>query len=116
MGRLTTHVLDTARGLPAAGVEIALYRVNSELQQLKCDRTNADGRLNNPILDADEFITGVYELVFQAGEYFRGQDLEISEPLFVDEVVLRFGINDANQHYHVPLLVSPWAYSTYRGS
>ncbi|MCP4875477.1 MAG: hydroxyisourate hydrolase [Gammaproteobacteria bacterium] len=116
MGRLTTHVLDTARGLPAAGVEIALYRVNSEPQQLKCDCTNADGRLDSPILDADEFITGVYELVFQAGEYFRGQNLEISEPLFVDEVVLRFGINDANQHYHVPLLVSPWAYSTYRGS
>ena len=116
MGRLTTHVLDTARGLPAADVDIVLYRLNPEPRELARGRTNADGRLDSPILDADDFSVGVYELVFQAGQYFRHQNLNIPEPLFVDEVVLRFGINDASQHYHVPLLVSPWAYSTYRGS
>ena len=116
MGRLTTHVLDTARGLPAAGVEIVLFRMDPEPLELKRGRTNADGRLDSPILDAEDFSVGVYQLVFQAGQYFRDQNLNIPEPLFVDEVVLRFGINDASQHYHVPLLVSPWAYSTYRGS
>ena len=80
------------------------------------DSTNADGRLDNPILDGAAFVPGVYELVFQAGQYFRNRPLDLPEPLFVDEVVLRFGIADAGQHYHVPLLVSPWAYSTYRGS
>lgn len=116
MGRLTTHVLDTAHGCPAAGVEIVLYRVSSERQELGRDSTNADGRLDNPILDSDSFVPGVYELVFRAGQYFRSLKLDLPEPLFVDEVVLRFGIADADQHYHVPLLVSPWAYSTYRGS
>ncbi len=122
MGRLTTHVLDTALGRPAAGVEIILYRVNSkceelsERQELGRDLTNADGRLERAILDGDAFIEGVYELVFKAGPYFRNQNLDIPEPPFVDEVVLRFGIADAGSHYHVPLLVSPWAYSTYRGS
>jgi len=116
MGRLTTHVLDTAHGCPAAGVEIVLYRVSPERQELGRDSTNADGRLDNPILDSDSFAAGVYELVFRAGQYFRSLNLDLPEPPFVDEVVLRFGIADADQHYHVPLLVSPWAYSTYRGS
>jgi 5-hydroxyisourate hydrolase len=116
MGRLTTHVLDTALGCPAVGVEIVLYRVAPELQELGRDRTNADGRLDNPILDGDAFVPGVYQLVFQAGAYFHELDLDLPEPPFVDEVVLRFGIANAEQHYHVPLLVSPWAYSTYRGS
>jgi len=116
MGKLTTHVLDTALGRPAAGVEIVLYRVTPELQELGRDHTNVDGRLDNPILEGDAFAPGVYELVFQAGTYFRTLNLDIPEPPFVDEVVLRFGIADAGQHYHVPLLVSPWAYSTYRGS
>jgi len=115
MGRLTTHVLDTARGLPAAGVDVVLYRVNPELQELARGHTNADGRLDQPILQGEDFTAGVYELVFQAGDYFRTH-LSTPEPLFVDEVVLRFGINDPKQHYHVPLLVSPFAYSTYRGS
>jgi 5-hydroxyisourate hydrolase len=115
MGRLTTHVLDTARGLPAAGVDVVLYRVNPEAQELARGHTNADGRLDQPILQGDEFTAGVYELVFQAGDYFRAHGSN-PEPLFVDEVVLRFGINDPDQHYHVPLLVSPFAYSTYRGS
>ncbi len=116
MGRLTTHVLDTALGLPAAGVDVVLFRVDSERQELASECTNADGRLDNPILEGDELVVGVYELVFQAGTYFRSQQRDLAEPLFVDEVVLRFGINDPAQHYHVPLLVSPFAYSTYRGS
>lgn len=116
MGRLTTHVLDTAHGCPAAGVEIVLYRVNSERLELGRDTTNADGRLDDPILEADAFVPGIYELVFQAGQYFQDRNPDLPEPPFVDEVILRFGIADAGQHYHVPLLVSPWAYSTYRGS
>jgi len=110
MGRLTTHVLDTAQGLPAAGVDVVLYRVKAR------DQTNSDGRLNQPILEGEDFVAGIYQLVFQAGNYFREQSSDLAEPLFVDEVVLRFGISDADQHYHVPLLVSPFAYSTYRGS
>lgn len=116
MGGLTTHVLDTAHGCPAAGVEIVLYRVGPERQELGRASTNADGRLNSPILEADAFVPGIYELVFQAGQYFRNRNPDLPEPPFVDEVVLRFGIADADQHYHVPLLVSPWSYSTYRGS
>jgi 5-hydroxyisourate hydrolase len=125
VGRLTTHVLDTAQGCPASNVGIALYRIESQQdgggrQLLKQDTTNQDGRLDSPILNDDAFQPGVYELVFQAGDYFRagirsGQPV-LDEPLFVDEVVLRFGISQSDQHYHVPLLVSPWSYSTYRGS
>jgi 5-hydroxyisourate hydrolase len=127
VGRLTTHVLDTAQGRPASDVTIALYRIEpnqpgshqqlgSRGQLLKQDKTNQDGRLDSPILNGDAFQTGVYELVFQAGDYFRSSQIELDEPLFVDEVVLRFGISQVDQHYHVPLLVSPWSYSTYRGS
>ena len=116
MGRLTTHVLDTAQGCPAAGVEVVLFRVAPELQELARSHTNADGRLDSPVLEGDAFVAGVYELVFQAGAYFSRQNLDLPDPPFVDEVVLRFGIADADQHYHVPLLVSPWSYSTYRGS
>jgi 5-hydroxyisourate hydrolase len=116
MGRLTTHVLDTALGQPAAAVEVVLYRVDPELQELARAQTNQDGRLDQPILEGDDFVVGVYELVFQAGSYFRSQSADLVEPLFVDEVVLRFGISRPDQHYHVPLLVSPFSYSTYRGS
>jgi len=116
MGRLTTHILDTAQGCPAAGVDVELYAVDAGRQLLKHDRTNADGRLDSPILDAGEFKPGVYELVFHAGAYFRSCKIDLPDPPFVDEVVIRFGIADADSHYHVPLLVSPWAYSTYRGS
>ena len=116
MGRLTTHVLDTALGQPAAGIDVVLYRVNPELQELARGRSNADGRLDKPILEGDELVAGVYELVFQAGAYFRKQQRDLAEPLFVDEVVLRFGVSEPAGHYHVPLLVSPFAYSTYRGS
>lgn len=116
MGRLTTHVLDTAQGCPATAVGIALYRIEGQRILIKEDATNDDGRLDSPILDSAEFQSGVYELVFQAGDYFRNSHLELPEPAFVDEVVLRFGIADEDAHYHVPLLVSPWSYSTYRGS
>jgi 5-hydroxyisourate hydrolase len=116
MGRLTTHVLDTALGVPAQAVEIVLYRDQSGLQELTRARTNADGRLDGPLLDGDDFTAGTYQLLFRAGDYFRAQSLNLAEPLFVDEVILRFGISQPDQHYHVPLLVSPFAYSTYRGS
>lgn len=116
MGRLTTHVLDTARGIPAGGIAVSLYRLQPEPELLAEAVTNADGRLDTPILDGDAFATGVYQLVFQAGDYFRAGKAKLPEPLFVDEVVLRFGIAETGGHYHVPLLVSPWSYSTYRGS
>lgn len=116
MGRLTTHVLDIARGQPAAGIEIVLYRVDAELHELGRARTNRDGRLDAPILEGGDFTAATYQLVFQAGDYFRARAPDLAEPLFVDEVVLRFGISHPDEHYHVPLLVSPFAYSTYRGS
>ena len=116
MGRLTTHVLDTAQGCPAANVDVVLYQLAPERQELARSRTNIDGRLDNPILEGEAFVPGVYELVFSAGTYFRAQIPDLPDPLFVDQVVLRFGIADGGQHYHVPLLVSAWSYSTYRGS
>ena len=116
MGRLTTHVLDTARGCPASGVAVALFRIGDERELLGEASTNHDGRLDNPLLDDRTFSSGVYELVFNAGDYFRQTQVELPDPPFVDQVVLRFGIADIDAHYHVPLLVSPWSYSTYRGS
>ena len=116
MGRLTTHVLDTANGCPAAGVAIALFRIQPQRELIAQSITNADGRLDSPILDGESFQPGVYELVFQAGDYFRDAGADLPDPPFVDEVALRFGIANGEQHYHVPLLVSPWSYSTYRGS
>lgn len=116
MGRLTTHVLDTAHGVPASGVAVALYCLSPQRRLLAEAVTNADGRLDAPILDDADFDGGVYELVFRAGDYFRARDIDLPKPPFVDEVVLRFGIADTTAHYHVPLLVSPWSYSTYRGS
>jgi 5-hydroxyisourate hydrolase len=117
VGRLTTHVLDTAQGCPATNVVVSLYRIRGHTRQmLKQDITNQDGRLDTPMLNSDEFTTGEYELVFLMGDYFRASTLTVSNPPFIDRVVLRFGIGEADQHYHVPLLVSPWSYSTYRGS
>ena len=112
-GFLTTHVLDTANGKPAAGMEIELARFEAgERQIVKTVRTNDDGRTNEPLLPEDEFETGTYELVFHVGAYFG----EAGDPPFLGEVPIRFGISDPESHYHVPLLASPWSYSTYRGS
>ena len=112
-GFLTTHVLDTASGIPAAGMQVDLYRLDGEARtHLASMVTNDDGRTDSPILPADKFEIGTYELVFQAGAYF-GRDEDIR---FLDAVPIRFGINDPTSHYHVPLLVSPFGFSTYRGS
>jgi 5-hydroxyisourate hydrolase len=116
MAGLTTHVLDTSHGRPAAGLHGSLWRVVDGLQWLADFRTNADGRLDAPLLDGAAFTAGVYELHFEAAAYFRAQGLNLPEPPFLDRVSLRFGVADATAHYHVPLLLSPWSYSTYRGS
>ena len=117
MGRLTTHVLDTAHGCPGQGIRIEVYRlVGDERERLKEVVTNDDGRCDAPILEGDGFLAGDYELVFHAGDYLRRQGVEASEPRFLDVIPLRFGVADATQHYHVPLLLSPYGYSTYRGS
>ncbi|MCL4675661.1 MAG: hydroxyisourate hydrolase [Pararhodobacter sp.] len=116
-GYLTTHVLDTARGCPAAGLKIALYKLSGNSHKLLVEMvTNADGRTDAPILAPADFATGTYELVFFAGDYLRATGQNGDEPLFLDQVPLRFGMNDAQAHYHVPLLLSPYGYSTYRGS
>ena len=118
MGRLTTHVLDTALGRPGAGIAIALYRLDELGAREKLGEfiTNSDGRCDHPLLEGAAFQPGRYELVFAAGAYFDRMGAKLPNPKFLDEVTLRFGIADADQHYHVPLLVSPYAYSTYRGS
>jgi 5-hydroxyisourate hydrolase len=112
MGKLTTHVLDTAQGKPAAGMKIELW---SGERHITTATTNADGRAEKPILEGDAFRVGQYELRFHAGDYLR-RGTKLVEPLFLDVIPIRFGIADATQHYHVPLLLSPFGYSTYRGS
>jgi len=115
-GRLTTHVLDTAHGRPAAGMEIELFGIEGEERSLlKTARTNDDGRVDGPLLGGDEFAAGIYEIVFHVGAYFAGEP-GIPDLPFLGRVPVRFGVSDPEAHYHVPLLVSPWAYSTYRGS
>jgi 5-hydroxyisourate hydrolase len=117
MGKLSTHVLDTANGRPAAGVRVSLYALaGSGRTLLKEDTTNADGRCGSPLLEGDTMRPGRYELVFGAGDYFAAQGVDLPEPRFIDEVTIAFGIAHADQNYHVPLVVSPWSYSTYRGS
>ena len=115
-GKLTTHVLDTATGRPAASMKIALYKVTGNAhRKVKDVVTNADGRCDAPLLDGKAFSTGQYELVFFAGDYLRGLGADLPDPLFLDQIPIRFGMAEAT-HYHVPLLVSPFGYSTYRGS
>src|SRR5215510_14095900 len=117
MGKLTTHVLDTANGRPGAGIRIELFALAGETRRaLKTTTTNGDGRCNEPLLEGGAFVAGEYELVFHAGDYFASAGVQLPQPRFVNRVVLRFGVADAAAHYHVPLLVSPWSYSTYRGS
>jgi 5-hydroxyisourate hydrolase len=120
-GRLTTHVLDTARGLPAAGVVIELFRLHGEGAEERRERlarlvTNEDGRTDRPALQGVDLRAGRYELVFFVGDYFRRSLSDLPDPLFIDRVPVRFGVADPGAHYHVPLLASPWSFSTYRGS
>ena len=115
MGRLTTHVLDTARGMPAAGLGIMLRRAGGGAVLARLT-TNEDGRCDGPLLEGETMQAGEYELIFEAGEYFDAAGVSLPDPKFLDEVVIRFGIADPAAHYHVPLLLSPFGYSTYRGS
>ena len=116
MAGLTTHVLDTTRGQPAAGMGLELFRIEGEERRpLKKVEANADGRTDEPLLAEDEFEAGLYEIVFDVGGYFAGEP-GVVDPPFLGRVPIRFGVADPSAHYHVPLLASPWSYSTYRGS
>ena len=116
MGALTTHVLDTATGKPATGLKIELFRVTGmSHKKIGTYVTNADGRVDAPLLSGETFKQGTYELIFFAGDYLDSTDAKTSTPKFLDQIPLRFGISD-DSHYHVPLLLSPYGYSTYRGS
>jgi len=119
MGKLSTHVLDTANGKPAAGMKIGFYKLdeNRERVLIKSILTNVDGRTDELLLDDANIKVGRYEIEFNVGDYFsRLADAEVQDPAFLEKVPVQFGISDASQNYHVPLLVSPWSYSTYRGS
>ena len=117
MGHLSTHVLDTAHGCPAAGMAVTLQRLDgTQAQTIRTLTLNADGRADGPLLDAAAMAAGRYRLLFEVAPYFRARGVALPEPPFIDTVQLDFGIADAAGHYHVPLLVSPWSYSTYRGS
>jgi len=117
MGKLTTHVLDTSAGMPAAGMRVDFGAVGRDgIDPIATVYTNANGRTDAPLLSGDAMRRGEFQLTFHVAEYFRGQGRELAEPPFLDRVPIRFAIADAMAHYHVPLLCSPWAYSTYRGS
>ncbi|RYF88337.1 MAG: hydroxyisourate hydrolase [Caulobacteraceae bacterium] len=117
MGKLSTHVLDTAHGRPGAGVRVELYGVDAGGRTLiKSELTNADGRCGAPLLEGELLRPGQYELVFHAGDYFAAQGVDLPSPRFLDRITIAFGIADNTQNYHVPLVMTPWSYSTYRGS
>lgn len=116
MGRLTTHVLDQAAGRPAAGLRIELWRLDGQGALLKTVTTNADGRCDGPLLEGGALTPGRYELRFHAGDYLRSSGVRLTEPAFLDVIPIQFGIADTAAHYHVPLLLSPYGYATYRGS
>ncbi len=117
MAGLTTHVLDVTRGGPAQGVRIELYEFDGDGRRfVTAATTNADGRTDEPLVGAGQARVGRFELVFHAGDYFRDQGAKLADPPFLDLVPIRFAVADAAAHYHVPLIVSPWSYSTYRGS
>jgi 5-hydroxyisourate hydrolase len=116
MGRLTTHVLDTMAGRPAAGLAIELYALAGDGRLLRRATTNADGRVDGALLEGSDFASGSYELRFHAGDYLRRAGVRLAEPPFLDVIPVRFGIADASLHFHVPHLLSPYGYSTYRGS
>lgn len=115
MGRLTTHILDTSNGGPAAGVAIRLFALGKERTPIADAISNADGRTGQALLEGETMVTGTYELEFDIGAYFAGRNAIVGDPAFLDTVVIRFSVK-GDEHYHVPLLCSPWAYSTYRGS
>ena len=116
MGKLTTHILDTAAGVPGGNIRIVVTRLEPDHQLVADVVSNGDGRTDSPILDGSAFTAGVYQLEFHVGEYYKNRGLSLPEPAFLDIVTLRVGLADASQNYHVPLLVSPFGYSTYRGS
>lgn len=116
MGSLTTHVLDTYHGIAAANVAVELTRLDGARRSIVRATTNADGRCAKPLLSGDEMKPGRYELAFDLESYFRAKGVKLTDPAFLSTVVIRIGIADAQAHYHVPLLASPWSYSTYRGS
>jgi 5-hydroxyisourate hydrolase len=117
MAHLSTHVLDTARGIPAKGVRIELLRIeNDARRRVATGVTNADGRIAAPLISGDLLEVGIYELVFHAGDYLRTTGTPVSDPPFLDQIIVRFGVAELNRNYHVPLLLSPFGYSTYRGS
>jgi 5-hydroxyisourate hydrolase len=117
MGRLSTHVLDTANGKPARGVALELVALDGESRRVVvATATNQDGRTDAPLMIGEAYRPGAYELVFHVGDYFRSVGVATADPPFLDIVPIRFTIAEADGHYHVPLLVSPWSYSTYRGS
>lgn len=117
MGYLTTHVLDTANGCPGSDIRLIVKRIrDGQADTLTDTVTNADGRCDAPLITGDAFTVGQYEIVFSVGAYFAGKREALDSPAFIDEVVIRFGVAQADEHYHVPLLVSPYGYSTYRGS
>ena len=124
MSKLTTHVLDLVNGCPGSGIRIQLYRLEQtpsgeatrERSLVASNSTNADGRCDRPLLEGEAFMSGVYEIEFFAGDYFKSQGMEQAQPGFLDHIIIRFGISDPEQHYHVPLLLSHYGYSTYRGS
>jgi 5-hydroxyisourate hydrolase len=117
MGRLTTHVLDAAHGCPGSSIKVELYRIEGQqLELVNTALTNSDGRVDAPLLQGDDYRTGVYQLQFSAGAYYRARGVQLPDTAFLDVVVLRFGIDEKQEHYHVPLLISPYSYSTYRGS
>lgn len=118
MAGLTTHILDTANGCPGEGIRITLLRVGADgtLDPLKVAISNSDGRVDSPLLEGAEFRVGTYQLEFAAGDYFRARDTALSDPAFLDVIPIRFSVADEGAHYHVPLLVSPYSYSSYRGS
>ncbi len=116
MTKLTTHVLDVYSGKPGKGIKVDLYLVqNNKKEKLNSTILNNDGRTDQPLIEEENFKEGKYELVFFVGDYFK-KITEIPEIPFLDDVIIKFGISNAKEHYHVPLLVSPWSYSTYRGS
>mgnify|MGYP003623011276 CR=1 FL=1 len=117
MARLSTHVLDTSRGQAARDLKVELHRIEGGAR-VHCltVRTNADGRTDLPLLSGERIPSGLYEITFAAGDYFRALGMALPDPPFLDEIVVRFGIADAGANYHVPLLVSPYGYSTYRGT